>query len=69
MLNLDQLKAAINNGDFESVYRDCRRYGIIVSAVDHHWPRDLVTVVTIQHKGLTFQFSLQLGRVTSATFY
>lgn len=69
MLNLDQLKAAVNNGELETAYRECRRYGTIISAVDHLWISGSVTAVTIQHRGRTFQFTLRLGVVVSAAFF
>lgn len=68
MLNLDQLKAGINNGNLDAVYKDCRRYGVITGQTDYDYRGDLMTTVCIDHKGLSFEFDLVRGEVVSAMF-
>ena len=69
MLNLDQLKAAINNGELEKAYKDCRRYGVITSKEDRQWFGYIITTVWISYLGRPFKFSLRLGVATAATLY
>lgn len=68
MLNLDQLKAAINNGDLETAYKDLRRYGVIVSDKDFNIGSVPVRQVGIIRHERKFSISLRRGEVTGICF-
>ena len=62
--NLDQLLAAINNGELEKAYQDLRRYGVILDSEDFEWSGVPVRQRTIFRHKKKFAVSLCRGEVT-----
>lgn len=68
MFNLDQLKAAINNGELEAAYKDLRRYGVFVSDNDFKIGSVPVRMVGIIRHEKKFSISLRRGNVMGIYF-
>lgn len=62
MLTKPQLKAAQNKGDLETVYKECRRYGV----VNYQEDVEITRYVYITYKDLYWEFELEKGEVVSA---
>lgn len=66
MYTLNQLKEAINKGLYNDVYKEVRRYGDIVWAVDFEHLGKPAKAIDIRYRGVFFGFELLAGNVIKA---